>query len=61
VELVIRCLQAASKPGDLVMDPFGGSGTVGQVAFNMGRRFVLLDLAYQDLARKRIGGLALQM
>ena len=54
VELVIRCLQAATKPGDLVLDPFGGSGTVGEVAFNMGRRFVLCDLAYQDLQRQRI-------
>jgi DNA modification methylase len=39
----------------LVLDPFGGSGTVGEVALKMGRRFVLLDLAYQDLQRDRIG------
>jgi DNA modification methylase len=45
----------------LVLDPFAGSGTVGEVAFKMGRRFVLIDLAYQDLAKERIGGLALQM
>jgi DNA modification methylase len=60
-ELVIRCLQASTKPRDLVLDPFSGSGTVGEVAFNMGRRFVLVDLAYHELARERIGGLALQM
>jgi hypothetical protein len=60
-ELVIRCLQAATKPRDLVLDPFAGSGTVGEVAFNMGRRFVLVDLTYHELARERIGGLALQM
>src|SRR5579862_8656497 len=59
VELVIRCLSAATKPGDLVMDPFGGSGTVGEVAFNMGRRFVLIDLAYQALQRERIPPMAL--
>ena len=39
----------------LVLDPFGGSGTVGEVALKMGRRFVLLDLAYQHLQRERIG------
>lgn len=39
----------------LVLDPFGGSGTVGEVALKMGRRFVLIDLAYQNLQRDRIG------
>lgn len=58
-ELVIRCLQAATRPGDLVLDPFAGSGTVGEVAFNMGRRFVLCDLAYHDLQRNRIPPMAL--
>jgi DNA modification methylase len=57
-ELVIRCLLAATKPGDLVLDPFAGSGTVGFVAYNMGRRFVLCDLAYQDLQRERIPPMA---
>ena len=57
-EMVIRCLQAATKQGDLVLDPFGGSGTVGEVAFNMQRRFVLCDLAYHDLQRERIPPMA---
>jgi DNA modification methylase len=57
-ELVIRCLQAATKQGDLVLDPFGGSGTVGEVAFNMQRRFFLMDLAYQNLQRERIPPMA---
>lgn len=56
-EMVIRCLQAAAKPGDLVLDVCAGSGTVGEVAFNMGRRFVLCDLAYQDLQHERIPAL----
>ena len=46
---------------NLVLDPFAGSGTVGEVAFKMGRRFICIDLAYQDLAKERIGVLALQM
>jgi DNA modification methylase len=45
----------------LVLDPFAGSGTVGEVAFKMGRRFVCIDLAYQDFAKERIGALSLQM
>jgi len=37
----------------LVLDPFAGSGTVGKVAIELGRRAILCDLAYQDLASKR--------
>lgn len=43
----------------VVLDPFGGSGTVGEVAVSMGRRAVLVDLAYQHLQRERLGLLAL--
>jgi len=41
----------------LVLDPFAGSGTVGQVARRLGRRSVLIELnpAYVTLARKRAG------
>ena len=38
-----RIIQASSKPGDLVVDFFGGSGTTGFVAAELGRRFVLMD------------------
>ncbi len=37
----------------IVLDPFAGSGTVGKVAIELGRRAILCDLAYQDLASKR--------
>ena len=37
----------------LTLDPFAGSGTVGKVAIELGRRAILCDLAYQDLASKR--------
>lgn len=45
-----------------VLDPFGGSGTVGAVAVGYGRRAILIDLnpAYLALARERIGPLACQ-
>ncbi len=52
-ELPRRCILAGSRPGDLVLDPFGGSGTTAKVALELGRRPVHIDLKYHDLARKR--------
>lgn len=56
--LVEPCILAGSKPGDLVLDPFAGSGTVGVVALRHGRRFLGLELnpAYATMARERIAG-----
>jgi site-specific DNA-methyltransferase (adenine-specific) len=39
VELVARCLRASTHPGDLVVDPFAGSGTTGVAALQWGRVF----------------------
>jgi site-specific DNA-methyltransferase (adenine-specific) len=36
-------VQASSRPGDWVLDFFAGSGTLGAVAEQLGRRFVLID------------------
>jgi len=47
-ELPRRCIKAASRPGDLILDPFAGSGTTGRVAIELGRRVILIDLAYGD-------------
>ena len=54
--LVHRVLIASTKPGDLVLDPFFGTGTTGAVAKHLGRRFVGIerDPDYVALARKRI-------
>lgn len=38
-----RIITASSRPGDLVLDFFAGSGTTGAVAKKLGRRFVLVD------------------
>jgi DNA modification methylase len=38
------CIKAGSRPGDTVLDPFGGSGTVGRRALALGRHAVLMDL-----------------
>jgi site-specific DNA-methyltransferase (adenine-specific) len=41
--LLRRFVQASSKPGDLCLDPFAGSGTLGAVAAKLGRRYLLID------------------
>ncbi len=38
-----RIIRASSRPGDLVLDFFAGSGTTGVAALELGRRFVLVD------------------
>ena len=43
IGILRRIIQASSKPGDLVLDFFGGSGTTGFVAAQLDRRFVLMD------------------
>jgi DNA modification methylase len=55
-----RCITAGTKLGDTVLDPFAGSGTTGQVAVQLGRSFIGIELnaAYADLARTRISGAA---
>jgi site-specific DNA-methyltransferase (cytosine-N4-specific) len=54
-KLAERCILAGSRPGDLVLDPFGGSGTTVRVARRFNRRGVMLDLnpAYLQLAEER--------
>ena len=51
--LVEPCVLAGSRVGDLVLDPFLGSGTVGAVADRLLRRWVGTDLGFHDLARER--------
>ena len=41
--LIEPCIAAGSKPGDVVIDPFGGSGTTGMVCERLGRNWVLID------------------
>jgi modification methylase len=54
--LLHRVLLASTRPGDLVLDPFSGTGTTGAVAKRLGRRFVGIerDPTYAALARQRI-------
>jgi DNA modification methylase len=54
------CILAGSRPGDYVLDPFAGSGTVARVAERFGRRWISVDLGYQELQSKRLKGLQKQ-
>ncbi len=57
--LLHRILTAASKPGDVVLDPFFGTGTTGAVARRLGRHFVGIEReqAYIEAAEARIAGI----
>ena len=57
VGIVRRMLQASTRPGDLVLDPFAGSGTLGTAAAELGRRYVLVDESAEAVAvmRRRLG------
>jgi DNA modification methylase len=50
------CIQAGSRSGDIVLDPFCGTGTTGAAARMLGRKFVGIDLLqkYVDEARQRL-------
>ncbi|MCO5072701.1 MAG: site-specific DNA-methyltransferase [Rhizobiaceae bacterium] len=54
--LLARVMLASSKPGDVILDPFFGSGTTGAVAKRLGRHFVGVEReqAYIDAATARI-------
>ena len=55
--LLERVILASSNPGDLVLDPFAGSGTTLAVAQRLGRRYLGMDASPVaiELARKRLG------
>lgn len=56
--LIEPCILAGSRAGDVVLDPFGGSGTAGVVARRHSRHYLLIDLnpAYCRMAEERIAG-----
>jgi modification methylase len=58
--LVARAILSASRPGDVVLDPFLGSGTTGAVAKRLGRSFIGIerDAAYARAAEQRIAAVA---
>ena len=54
-ELAKRCILTGSRPGDIVLDPFFGSGTTGQVSQALGRQWIGCELnrAYEPLQLQR--------
>lgn len=56
--LLHRVISSTSRPGDLVLDPFCGTGTTAAVAKRLGRRFITMDreVRYVEAARTRIAG-----
>lgn len=55
-KLVETCILASTREGDLVLDPFIGSGTTAMVACKLGRNFTGVELVkkYRDMAEKRV-------
>jgi len=55
-ELITPCVLAGCPKDGTILDPFGGSGTTGQVALENGRNAILLELnpKYIELAKQRI-------
>jgi DNA modification methylase len=55
LDLPLRCIKAGCRRGGTVLDPFSGSGTTGEAARQLCRRYVGIDLnpAYHDLAKHR--------
>jgi modification methylase len=54
--LLHRVVVASTRPGDVILDPFFGSGTTGAVAKRLGRHFIGIERekTYADIARARI-------
>lgn len=60
IDLLKRIIFAATKEGDVVLDPFTGSSTTGIAANAFGRKFIGIDLEkkYLDVSIKRLGELS---
>ena len=61
--LIEPCILAGSRPGDIVLDPFMGSGTTAQVSMRLGRQYIGCELnpAYQALQAERTQQPALEL
>ena len=54
--LIRPCILASTEPGDIILDPFFGTGTVGVVAKELGRRCVGVEMKpeYTEMAKERL-------
>lgn len=55
LELAERLIKCSSRLGDVVGDPFMGSGTTAEASINLGRKVVGFDIGYEDVRRERLG------
>ena len=53
-ELARRCILLGSRPNDLILDPFSGSGTTGVAAIETNRRAVLIELNEEYAAQSEV-------
>jgi DNA modification methylase len=62
-DLIEPCILAGSRQGDVVLDPFMGSGTTAQVAVQHGRQYLGCELnpSYESLQRSRLFGLQMAL
>lgn len=60
-KLIEPCILAGSRTGDVVLDPFFGSGTTGQVCERLGRQWLGIELSaeYADMAKRRTAQMGL--
>jgi DNA modification methylase len=56
VALVVKALSYTTHPGDLVLDPFNGSGTTGLAAKQLGRDYIGIEISeeYCKLSEERL-------
>ena len=61
--LLNRLITGLSNEGDLVIDPYAGSGTTAAVAWKLGRRFVTMDSgeASREVVRARLGAIGAEL
>lgn len=54
--IMLDAIEAFTSPGDLILDPYCGSGTTGVAAIRLGRRFIGCEMneAYAEIARERL-------
>ncbi|WP_163192556.1 DNA-methyltransferase [Clostridium thermarum] len=61
-QLLYRCIISSTNEGDLILDPFSGSGTTGVVAIENKRRFIGIDISneYIELASRRLSSIEME-
>lgn len=58
IDVPKRCIEASTKEGDLILDPFMGSGTTALAAVELGRKYIGFEITeeYIDIAKNRLKG-----